>query len=80
LTEVVVFCFKIIILTKKAEACFITSLVSSIGDGNISRQKGRTAELELLEFLPRWLRVLYIHVALRLLCGLGAFLFGWFLF
>jgi hypothetical protein len=36
LTEVVVFCFKIIILTKKTEARFITSLVSSIGDGNIS--------------------------------------------
>ena len=80
LRKVVVFCFEIIILAKKAELCFFASLISSIRDGNISRWRGRTAELELLEFLPRWLEILYVHVAFRLLHGLGAFLFRWFFF
>lgn len=80
LMKVVIFCFEIIILAKKAEACFVASLVSAIRDGNISEWRGRTTELELLEFLPRRLGIFYVHVAFGLLHGLNAFLFVWFLF
>jgi len=74
--KVVILCLEIIILAKKTEARFIASLVCGVRDGNISRWRGRVAEHELLEFLPRWLRVLYPHIALRLLLGLGTFFFG----
>ena len=76
LVKVVIFCFEIIILAKKAEACFFTSLICGIRDGNISQWRGRTTELKLLEFLSRWLEISYTHVAFKMLHGLSVILFG----
>ena len=75
LVKVVILFLEIIVLVKKAEARFVASLVCSVRDGSIFRWRGGAAEHEFLEFLPRWLRVLYVHVALGLLYGLGALLF-----
>jgi len=80
LRKVVVFCFEIIVLAQKAEACFVTSLICGVRDGNISQRRGRTTKLELLEFLPRRLEISCVHVAFKLLHGLSVILFGWFLF
>ena len=76
LAKVVILCLEIIVLAKKAELRFVTSLLCSIMDGSITRWRSEATERELLEFLLRRLRVLYVHVALRLLHGIGAFLFG----
>ena len=67
LAKVVILHFEIIILVKKAQARFIAWLIGSVRDGRISQQRGGTVERELLEFLPRWFGVLYVHVALGLL-------------
>jgi hypothetical protein len=64
LAKVVILCLEIIVLVKKAEARFIASLICSIRDGSISRRRDGAAEYEFLEFLPRQLGILHVHVAL----------------
>ena len=70
---------KIVDLAKMAQARFISYLTCRVRDSCVSRRRGRVVEQELLEFLLRWLRVLYIHVALGFLQGLDAFLLRLFL-
>jgi hypothetical protein len=79
LAKVLIIYLEIIVLAKKAQVCFIARLTCSVRDGCVSRRRGGTIEHELLEFLPRWLGVLYVHLALELLQGLGAFLLRLFL-
>ena len=75
LAKVVILHFEIIVLAKEVQARFVVCLIGSVRDGcigsvrddRISQRRGGIVERKLLEFLPRWFGVLYIHVALGLL-------------
>ena len=58
LVNMIILRFEIIILTKEAQAHFVTSLVWGIYNGNVSRRWSGAFERELLECFLRWLEVL----------------------